>query len=140
MARLTRALLPLLSPGGSIICHSSIWGQIGVPGFSAYCASKHAVIGLARSLAFELAPRGLRVNAVCPGWVRTEAAWRSLQVMARERGLSEADMEREITARQAVPRLLEPEELAGTFLFLASSGSAALTGQSISVSHGEVML
>lgn len=140
MWRLTRALLPLLPRGASVIHQSSIWGHIGVAGFSAYSASKHAVVGLTRSLAFELGPRGVRVNAVCPGWVRTDAAMRSLAVMAREQGRSSAEVEREILARQALPVMLRPDDLADTFLFLASAGSAAFTGQCLCPSHGEVML
>ena len=139
MARLTRALLPLLSRGASVINQSSIWGHTGVADFSAYSASKHAVIGLTRSLAFELAPREIRVNAVCPGWIRTAAAMRSLEAMAAQRGLDRAAMEAQITARQALPGLLEPEDIAGVFLFLASADSAALTGQSLVASRGEVM-
>ena len=138
MWRLTRALLPFLPRGASVIHQSSIWGRIGVAGFSAYSASKHAVVGLTRSLALELGPRGVRVNAVCPGWVRTQAAMRSLTAMALEQGKSEAEVEREILSRQAVPVMLTPEDLADTFLFLASS--TALTGQCLSPSHGEVML
>jgi NAD(P)-dependent dehydrogenase (short-subunit alcohol dehydrogenase family) len=140
MWRLTRALLPLLPRGASVIHQSSIWGRIGVAGFSAYSASKHAIVGLTRSLALELGPRGIRVNAVCPGWVRTAAAMRSLAAMAQEQGKSEAEVEREILSRQAVPAMLTPEDLADTFLFLASDGSAALTGQCLCPSHGEVML
>ncbi len=140
MVRPTRALLPLLPRGASVINQSSIWGRIGVPGFSAYSASKHAVVGLTRSLALELGPRGIRVNAVCPGWVRTDAAMRSLASMALEQGRSEAEVEREILSRQAVPVMLTPDELADTFLFLASAGSAAFTGQCLCPSHGEVML
>jgi NAD(P)-dependent dehydrogenase (short-subunit alcohol dehydrogenase family) len=140
MVRLTLALLPLLPRGASVINQSSIWGRTGVAGFSAYSASKHAVVGLTRSLALELGPRGVRVNAVCPGWVRTEAAMRSLAAMALEQGKSEAEVERELLSRQAVPQMLTPDDLAGVFLFLASEGAAPLTGQSLSPSHGEVML
>jgi len=139
MVRLTQALLPVLLRGASVINQSSIWGRIGVAGFSAYAASKHAVVGLTRSLALELGPRGIRVNAVCPGWIRTEAAMRSLTAMALEQGRSEAEVEREILARQAVPEMLTPADIAGVFLFLASSESLSLTGQCLVASHGEVM-
>lgn len=139
MARLTRALLPLFPTGGSIINQSSIWGRTGMADFSAYVASKHAVIGLTRALAWELAPRGLRVNAVCPGWIRTGAALASLQAMAHAQGRPVADVERELLARQAIPRWLEPADIAGVFLFLASEDARTLTGQSLVASHGEVM-
>lgn len=139
MVRLTRALLPLLREGASIINQSSIWGLTGVADFSAYVASKHAVIGLTRSLAWELAPRGIRVNAVCPGWIRTEAALRSLASMAVAQGRSEDEVERDILSRQANPTMLEAADIVGVFLFLASRDARSLTGQAISASHGEVM-
>ncbi|MBF7728773.1 SDR family NAD(P)-dependent oxidoreductase [Pseudomonas sp. N040] len=139
MLRLTRALQHQLKAGSSVINQASIWGLKGVPGFSAYVASKHAVIGLTRALAWELGPRHIRVNAVCPGWIGTEAAMRSLRVMARTSGRSEAEELALILAAQAVPELLTPADLAGTFLFLGSPLAAPLTGQALSVSHGEVM-
>ena len=139
MVRLTRALLPLMRPGTSIINQSSIWGLKGVPEFSAYVASKHAVIGVTRSLAWELAGAGIRVNSVCPGWIKTDSALRSLEVMAAKTGRSSAEMLKEILAGQVTQSFLEPEDLVGAFLFLASDGARAITGQSLVVSHGEVM-
>jgi 3-hydroxybutyrate dehydrogenase len=139
MVRLTRALLPLMRPGTSIINQSSIWGLKGVPEFSAYVASKHAVIGVTRSLAWELAGAGIRVNSVCPGWIRTDSALRSLDLMAANSGRSSAEMLKEILAGQVTQSFLQPEDIAGAFLFLASDGARAITGQSLVVSHGEVM-
>lgn len=139
MVRLTRALLPLLPEGASVINQSSIWGLSAVGGFSAYVASKHAVIGFTRSLAWELGERRIRVNAVCPGWVGTDAAMTSLRSLAAASGRSEQEELKQILSAQAVPELLTPADLAGTFLFLASPLSAAITGQVLVVSHGEVM-
>jgi 3-hydroxybutyrate dehydrogenase len=139
MVRLTRALLPLMGQGSSIINQSSIWGKTGVAYFSAYVASKHAVIGLTRALAWELGPRGIRVNAVCPGWIRTDAAMASLRSMAQTEGRSEDDVEREILSRQVLPGMLSPADIAGVYLFLASNDARSMTGQSLVASNGEVM-
>jgi len=139
MVRLTRALLPCLAQGASIINQASIWGKTGVADFSAYVASKHAVIGLTRSLAWELGPRGIRVNAVCPGWIRTDAAMASLRSMAQSQGRSEVEVEREILAGQALPGMLTPADIAGVYLFLASDDARCMTGQSLVASNGEVM-
>lgn len=139
MVRLTRALLPHLRSGASIINQASIWGKTGVADFSAYVASKHAVMGLTRALAWELGPRGIRVNAVCPGWIRTDAAMASLHAMALAQGRSEADVEREILSGQVFPNMLSPADIAGVYLFLASDDARCMTGQSLVASNGEVM-
>lgn len=139
MYLLTRALTPLIHESGCVINQSSIWGLSGVADFSAYVTSKHAVIGLTRSLAWELGRQRIRVNAVCPGWVATDAAMHSMRVMAGVAGKTEVQMIDEILAQQAIPELLDPADIAGTFLFLASSYALAITGQAIVVSNGEVM-
>ena len=139
MAGLTRAVLPLMRRGSSIINQASIWGKTGVANFSAYVASKHAVIGLTRALAWELGARGIRVNAVCPGWIRTDAAMESLRAMARTQQRTEAEVEREILSGQALPGMLAPADIAGVYLFLASEDARCMTGQSLVASNGEVM-
>lgn len=134
-----RALLPKLKDGGRIVNTASMWGKTAVAEFSAYCASKHAVIGLTRSLAQELAPRGISVNAVCPGWVRTDASLRSLAAMSTRTGRNEADLLDEITGAQALPGLMEPTDMADMYLFLASDAARNITGQSFTVDRGELM-
>jgi 3-hydroxybutyrate dehydrogenase len=135
----TRAAVPLMGPGGSIVLTSSIWGKTGAAGFSAYVASKHATIGLMRTLAKELGPSGIRVNAVCPGWVRTRAALRSLKEVSARAGASEDATLDDILAAQALPGLMEPDDVTGAYLFLASEHTASVTGQAYNVDRGEVM-
>lgn len=137
--RVTRAALPAMRRPGCILVTSSIWGRTAVAGFSAYVASKHALLGLTRTWAHELATEGIRVNAVCPGWVRTEASMRSLRWMAEREGRSEADILAEVEAGQVIGGLMEPADVAGTYLYLASPAAASVTGQAIPVDRGEVM-
>jgi NAD(P)-dependent dehydrogenase (short-subunit alcohol dehydrogenase family) len=135
----TRAALPLMGAGSSIVLTSSIWGKTGAAGFSAYVASKHATIGLMRTWAKELGPSRIRVNAVCPGWVRTRAALRSLKEVSEKAGVSEDAMLEEILSAQALPGLMEPDDVAGVYLFLASEHAASVMGQAYNVDRGEVM-
>ena len=137
-ALVTRHAIPLIPAGGAIVNTASIWGRVAEPAFDAYVASKHAVIGLTKTWARELGPRGIRVNAICPGWVRTEASMRSLRRMAGLSGRAEDDLLADIVAGQALPGLMEPEDVAGAYLFLASDAARNITGQSLGVDRGEV--
>ena len=134
-----REAVPLIPAGGSIVLTSSIWGKTGAADFSAYVTSKHANIGFMRVLAKELGPKGIRVNAVCPGWVRTRAALRSLKEVAALAETSEEAMLDEILSAQALPGLMEPDDVAGLYLFLASDQASSVTGQAYNVDRGEVM-
>lgn len=134
----TRRALAKMSAGGCIINTASIWGRVAEPMFGAYVASKHAVIGLTKTWAKELGSRGIRVNAVCPGWVHTEASMRSLELMARHRNVSEDALLADIVGGQAFPGLMEPADMVEAYLFLASDAAENITGQSLGVDRGEV--
>lgn len=136
----TQAALPKIKDGGRIIFTSSIWGKSAEAEFSAYCASKHAVIGLVRTLAKELGRRKITVNAVCPGWVRTESSMRSLKTMSEHCHRPEADLLADIVGGQVLDGLMTPADIAGPYLFLASPLAANITGQAINIDRGEVMI
>lgn len=135
----TRAAVQKMANGGRIIFTASIWGRVSVAKFSAYCASKHATLGFMRSMANELGPRGIRVNAVCPGWVRTDASMRSLQDMALDTNRDQQDLLAEIVGNQVLDGLMEPVDVAPPYLYLASRAAANMTGQALMVDRGEVM-
>jgi NAD(P)-dependent dehydrogenase (short-subunit alcohol dehydrogenase family) len=134
----TRRALTKMSAGGCIINTASVWGRVAEPMFGAYVASKHAVIGLTKTWAKELGPKGIRVNAVCPGWVRTEASMLSLELMARHNKVSEEALLADIIGGQAFPGLMEPADMAESYMFLASEAAQNITGQSLGVDRGEV--
>ncbi len=133
----TRAALAQMQPGGRIINTASVWGRVAEPLFGAYVASKHAVIGLTKCWAKELGPRRITVNAVCPGWVETESSMRSLTRLAERAGREEAALLDEIVGAQALPGFMQPADIVGPYLFLASDGAANITGQSIGIDRGE---
>ena len=132
-----RAAEPLLADGGRIVLTSSILARIGVPGYTAYCASKAGLLGLVRSLAAELAPRRIQVNAICPGWVNTDMAWQGLDAfdgLTREQAFE--------VAMREVPlgRMSEPEEIAGTVAWLLSPDAVGVTGQAVDHNNGAFMI
>ncbi|WP_375000676.1 SDR family NAD(P)-dependent oxidoreductase [Aeromicrobium sp. CTD01-1L150] len=116
----------LIETGGSIVNMASMWGLAGWPGRSAYVASKHGVVGLTRSAAREYGSRGVRVNAVAPGPIETEAALGTVGGPSQELSA--------ITSRIALERLGQPDDIAGAVLWLASA--AYVTGEVVSVDGG----
>ncbi|MBL8584739.1 MAG: SDR family oxidoreductase [Rhizobiaceae bacterium] len=132
----TRHALEKMPDGGRIIATSSIWGKTGAAEYSGYAASKHATIGLVRSLAMELGPRGITVNAVCPGWVDTEGAMWTVREIAEEQRRPIDALMREYVAAQPLPGVMATTDLVATYLFLASSAAKDITGQAINVDRG----
>lgn len=136
---MTRHAVRKMDKGGRIILTASIWGRTAVADYSAYCASKHANIGFMRSMAHELAPLGINVNAVCPGWVKTEASMLTLEKMSKSSKRSEDELLKEIISGQVLGGLLEPDDMASIYLYLASDGARDITGQAYHLDRGEVM-
>jgi dihydroanticapsin dehydrogenase len=128
-----RALLPELrrSPAGAIVNTSSQVGLHGAPGATAYSASKGAIIAFSKALALELAPDGIRVNAICPGWVDTPFNAPAIAMLGGPE--AHADI-----VRGSVPlgRQARPEEIAAGTLFLVSDASSYMTGQVLPVDGG----
>jgi NAD(P)-dependent dehydrogenase (short-subunit alcohol dehydrogenase family) len=135
----TREAIKSMTTGSSIVITASIWSKTAAAEFSAYVVSKHGNLGFMRVLAKELGPRGIRVNAVCPGWVRTRAALRSLAAMSERQAVPEDEMLDDIIGAQALPGLMEPADVTSLYLFLASDLARNITGQAVNVDRGEVM-
>lgn len=133
-----RAFVPLMTDegGGSIVNVSSIGGLRGEPEFSSYCASKFGVIGFTQSLAREVGPAGIRVNAVCPGAVESEMNTETMERDARIHGISVDDVQEKIIARTALRRLVQPSDIGDAVVFLASDLASAVTAESLSVTGG----
>ncbi|MFA5123929.1 SDR family NAD(P)-dependent oxidoreductase, partial [Zavarzinia sp.] len=106
---------------------------------SAYCAAKHAVLGLTRSLALELAKQPVTVNAVCPGYTETDIVRDTLANIQAKTGRSAAEAEAELVKHNPQGRLVQPAEVANAVLWLCQPGSEAVTGQAIAVAGGETM-
>jgi NAD(P)-dependent dehydrogenase (short-subunit alcohol dehydrogenase family) len=135
----SRHAVPMLGNGGRIVNVSSVLGRFGVPGYTAYCASKHAVIGFTRALSLELAGRGITVNAICPGWVDTEMAAQGMQLGANAMGITFEQFREQAIGRVPLGRIIQPEEVASLVAFLASPQAAAITGQTYNICGGQTM-
>jgi NAD(P)-dependent dehydrogenase (short-subunit alcohol dehydrogenase family) len=123
---------------GVIVTVASVAGRVGAPYIGAYAASKHAVIGLTRAAAAEYAGTGVRVNAVCPGYVDTPLTDRSVANIVAVTGRSPADVEASLIAASPLGRLLEPDEVADAVFYLASPAARAITGQALVIDGGAI--
>jgi len=137
----TQAVLPgMLEAGwGRIVNVASTAGQVGYAYVAAYCAAKHGVIGLTRSLALELAAKGVTVNAVCPGYTETDIVRESIERVVAKTGRSADEARAEFVKSNPQGRLVRPDEVADAVAWLCGEGAGAVTGQSVSVAGGEVM-
>lgn len=125
---------------GCIVNIASDCGKVGDPYSGVYVAAKHAVIGLTKNLAHELAPYGIRVNSVCPGWIETPLLEKVNRETAALTRRSKRAIEREIIAKIPLGRMGTPEDVAGLVTFLASDDAGYMTGQAINITGGALML
>jgi 3-hydroxybutyrate dehydrogenase len=123
---------------GRIIHIASVAGLAGYPYITAYCAAKHAMIGLTRSLASELARTNITVNAICPGYVDTEMTAGTIANITNKTGRSSEEALASLVEHNPQKRLIQPAEIADTVVWLCGDGAASVTGQSI-VIGGELM-
>jgi NAD(P)-dependent dehydrogenase (short-subunit alcohol dehydrogenase family) len=126
----------MLPDGGNVVFIASISGLIGDPFFGAYCASKFGVIALTQVLARELGHRGIRVNAVCPGGVRTAMSAETIRRDAERLGRSESDLRSLYESDPFLNRWADPDEVADACLFLLSSASSYINAHSLVLNGG----
>ncbi len=118
----------LKTGGGSIVNNASIAGLVGFSGMPAYVASKHGVVGLSKNVALDYAKEGIRVNAVCPGVIRTP-------MIDRFTG-NDKEVEKQFAEKKPMGRIGDPEEVAETVMFLCSDAASFITGQALAVDGG----
>ncbi|MGH7771673.1 MAG: SDR family NAD(P)-dependent oxidoreductase [Candidatus Binatia bacterium] len=142
MYLITKEVLKVMrdDSGGRIINISSVLGKFGVPGYSAYCASKHGVVGFTRALALEVVQRSITVNTICPGWVDTEMARSGIRESAAYQGITVEEFKRQAIEAVPIKRFNDAEEVAHLVLYLASDKGRGITGQAINICGGQTMV
>ena len=125
--------------GGRVINISSVLGRFGVPGYTAYCTSKHGMIGFTRVLALEVVQRGITVNTICPGWVDTEMATSGINETAAHLGITPEEFREQAIAAVPIRRFLEADEIAEFVLYIASDAARGITGQAMNICGGQTM-
>ncbi|MBU2936321.1 MULTISPECIES: SDR family NAD(P)-dependent oxidoreductase [Pacificibacter] len=124
-------------PWGRLIAIASTAGIKGYPYVAPYAAAKHGVVGMVKSVALELARKGITVNAICPGFLDTEMTERSIANIVEKTGRTAQEARASLEATNPMHRLVPPQDVAAAVLWLCAEGSDMVTGQSISVSGGE---
>ena len=132
------ALRSRMPEGGRLIAVASTQALKGGGRIAAYAASKHGVLGLVRSVAQEVAKKGITCNAICPGFVDTPMADAAVQSVMEARGLERAAAEKMVVSGNPVGRIIAVDEVASAALYLASKGAAMVNGHALSVSGGEI--
>ena len=138
---MSRVVLPAMVERrwGRIVSIASTAGLKGYAYVAAYCAAKHGVIGLTRSLALEVAQKGVTVNAVCPGYTETDLLADSIADITEKTGVSEDEAQAQLVESNPQGRFVSPEEVAEVTAWLVGPNTDVITGQAIVVAGGEVM-
>jgi NAD(P)-dependent dehydrogenase (short-subunit alcohol dehydrogenase family) len=124
---------------GCVLNIASTAGKTGVKYTSAYCAAKHAVVGLTRAVALEVAAKGVTVNAICPGWLDTDMTQESIARIVSTTGRATAEARAALERMNPQGRLIDPDEVAAFALFLAGPEARAINGQALTIDGGEVL-
>jgi ketoreductase len=126
--------------GGRVINISSVLGKFGVPGYTAYCTTKHGMIGFTRALALEVVDRGITVNTICPGWVDTEMATLGINETAARLGVAAEHFKAQAVANVPIKRFLDAAEVADLVCYVASDAARGITGQAMNICGGQTMV
>lgn len=135
---LFREALRGMAPGGRLIAMASTASLKGGAGIPAYAAAKHGVLGLVRSVALDVAGKGITCNAVCPGFVDTDLAGAAVDAVQARFGLSREAALAEVVSDNPMGRLISTDEVVAAVMFLASPGASMVNGHALAVSGGEI--